>query len=203
MRRVRVHLRGSLRSIHNGPIEVVVHTAAEAIAAVCGQLPGFKPDANGYKRIRVKDHPTEASLYEDLAVDDLHIFPQVNGGKNSGFTQILVAAVLIAAVFVTMGGAAGLVAAGGALAAGTATFGQFLAVSLFMTGVSMAIGGLLAILMPAPSMDGPKAVEGSKYLGTPRSTVAIGTTIRVIYGERRVGFHILAVNVNARNYAPI
>lgn len=201
MKRVKVFLRGSLRKIHAEPIEVEVNTVAEAIEAVCGQLEGFKPDANGHKRVKIKDHPTEASLYEPISVDEIHIFPQLNGGKNGGWTQIIVSAVLITAAFF-IAGPAGMAAAGSAMAAGTATLAQFMAVSLFMVGISTGIGGLLTLLMPAPSMDTAKQDEASKYLGTPKTTVAIGTTIRVIYGFRRVGFHIIAVNVNARNYAP-
>jgi predicted phage tail protein len=199
MMRVRVHLRGSLRSIHDGVIEVVAETAAEAIDAVTSQLPGFKPDANGRKSIRVGGHPTEASLYEPLETTDLHLFPQMAGGKKVGVVQIVIGVVLIVATIFSMGGTAGFSGAYGAVLAGGGTFAQTLAVSVFMIGVSTAIGGLVSLLMPAPGTDSRKGQADSAYLGPGRPTVAIGTPIRVIYGFRRVAFHILAVNINASN----
>lgn len=200
-RRVKVHLHGSLRKIHPGPITVSASTAYEATELVTSQLPGFQPTAQGYKHIRLEGFLTEGSLREDLTVDELHIYPQLNGGKNGGFVQILVAAAMMAVLFV-VAGPAGIAASVSAVVAGTAGFGQVLVASLFMMSVSTAIGGLTALLFPQPTMNPGNNQEASKYLGVPSSTTKIGTTIRVIYGLRRVGFHYLSFNTNARSYKP-
>lgn len=197
---IEVHLHGSLRKIHPAPIRVAASTAAEAIELITSQLPGFQPTAQGYKHIRVEGYPSEAALRGPLQGDELHVYPQMNGGKNGGFTQILIGAALIAATVVTAGGFAGVAAAVSTTMAGTAGFGAMLTATVFMTGVSAVIGGLTTLLMPQPTMG--NAQEASKYLGVPSSTTKIGTTIRVIYGLRRVGFHYLAFNTNARNYNP-
>ena len=199
---INVHLHGSLRKLASGPIRVAAATAAEAIELITSQLPGFQPTAQGYKHIRVADYPTVEELHRPLKGEDLHIYPQMNGGKDQGFVQILIGAALIAATVVTAGGFAGVAAAVSTTMAGTAGFGAMLTATVFMTGVSTVIGGLVSLIMPQPTMNPGNAQEASKYLGVPSSTTKIGTTIRVIYGLRRVGFHYLAFNTNARNYTP-
>lgn len=200
-RRVTVHLHGSLRKIHAEPITIAASTAREAVELITTQLPGFQPTAQGYQHVRLEGFPTLDSLDQDLTVDEIHIYPQFNGGKNGGFTQILVAAAMIAVAFV-IAGPGGMAAAVSATIAGTATFGQLVAATLFMMSISTAIGGLIQLLFPQPSMNPGNDQEASKYLGVPSSTTKIGTTIRVIYGLRRVGFHYLSFNTNARNYNP-
>lgn len=199
---IEVHLHGSLRKIHPEPIRIFASTAAEALELLTSQLPGFQPTAQGYKHVRVEGFSSEQALREPLDQAELHVYPQMNGGKNGGFTQILVGAVLIAATIVTAGGFAGVAGAVGATMAGTAGFGAMLTATVFMTGVSMVMGGLVSLLMPQPSMSTSNSQEASKYLGSPSSTTKIGTTIRVIYGLRRVGFHFLSFQTNARNYSP-
>lgn len=199
---IEVHLHGSLRKIHPEPIRIFASTAAEALELITSQLPGFQPTAQGYKHVRVEGFSSEADLRQPLDQAELHIYPQMNGGKNQGFTQILIGAALIAATIVTAGGFAGVAGAVGATMAGTAGFGAMLTATVFMTGVSMVMGGLVSLLMPQPSLSQSNSQEASKYLGTPSSTTKIGTTIRVIYGLRRVGFHFLSFNTNARNYSP-
>lgn len=201
-RRVTIHLHGSLRKIHADPVPVYASSPAEALELVTCQLPGFQPTAQGYKHVRVEGFPSEAALRGDLLVDELHIYPQMNGGKNTGFTQILVGFAMIAATVITAGGFAGVAAAMSATMAGTAGFGAMLTASVFMMGVSTVIGGLTSLLMPQPTMSPGNAQEASKYLGGGGSTTKIGTTIRVIYGLRRVNFHYLSFSTSSRNYRP-
>lgn len=201
-RRLTIHLHGSLRKIHDEPISVYAETAAEALELVTCQLPGFQPTAQGYKHVRVEGYDTERALRDNLVSNELHIYPQMNGGKNQGFTQILIGVALIAATVVTAGGFGAVAAAVGATMTGAGGFGAMLTATVFMTGVSTVIGGLTTLLMPQPTMNPGNAQEASKYLGIPSSTTTIGTTIRVIYGLRRVGFHYLSFGTNARNYAP-
>lgn len=203
-RRITIHLHGSLRKLWPDPIEVVAATAHEALELVTPQIPGFQPTATGYKRVVVGGCDTYEDLHNPLSSDDLHIYPQLNGGKNGGVTQILVGVALVGLAFVTAGASlAGLGAAVSATMAGGATFGAVMSTTLFMIGVSTVIGGLVTLIMPQPSLgNNATEAEASKYLGVPQSTTKIGTLIRVIYGKRRVGFHYLSFNQNARNYRP-
>jgi predicted phage tail protein len=198
-KRIQVFLHGSLRKIHPEPIEISAGTAWQAIEMVTTQLPGFQPTAQGYKSIRVAGHPTVERLHDPLTDDELHIYPQISGGKNGGFVQVLVGVALIGITLITAGGAAGVATAiAGSMQAG-ATFGMVMTATAFMMGVSTVIGGIVTLLMPQPSMgNNATAQEASKYLGVPQSTTAIGTTIRVIYGMRRVGFHYLSFVQNAK-----
>lgn len=199
---INVHLHGSLRKIHPDPIRVGVSTAAEAIELITSQLPGFQPTAQGYKHIRVEGCSTLDDLHRPIEGDELHIYPQMNGGKNGGFTQILIGAALIGATIITGGGFAGIAAAVSTTMTGAAGFASMLQATVFMMGVSTVIGGLVSLVMPQPKMNPGNSQEASKYLGPPSSTTKVGTVIRVIYGLRRVGFHYLSFNSNARNYRP-
>jgi predicted phage tail protein len=191
MSRVRIILRGPLRDLHSGPIEVVARTAAEALEQL-GQIPGLRPDANGPKRLRVGGMPTQAQLHEPLEVEELHLFPQVNGGGNSGFIQVLIGIILIAVLVITVG-VAGI---GAALTAGAASTLTTLAIAtVFMIGVNLIIGGLMSMLFPQPELG--KQGKGSMYLGPPQSTTRIGTPIAVQYGRRKRGFHYLSYSMFA------
>lgn len=185
MRR-KIHLHGYLAKLHDGPIEVVTATVAEAIKLVSMQIKGFQPTAlGGYKRIQIVGCDTVESLFDASDLEDIHIFPQFNGGKRGGFLQIMIGAALVAASFIPGVGAI----------AGASAF-------LFSVGASVVLGGVLQ-MFNAPKRDTPNSFAGSgevarnHYLGPPRNTVAIGTRIPILYGRRKVGGHFLSVNVNA------
>lgn len=177
MRR-RIHLHGSLKKLHEGPIEVVAETVAEAIKFVTTQLPAFAPNAvDGYKRIKVAGFETFDSLFAPTDVEDIHLFPQLNGGKQGGFIQILIGAALIAASFIP-----GL---------------QFIAPLLLKVGIMLVLGGILQ-MFNQPKRDNTDAEQRkSHYLGSPRNTVDIGTRIPILCGRRRVGGHYLSFNISA------
>jgi predicted phage tail protein len=176
--RVKVQLHGSLKAIHPDPIYVNVDTAAEAVEAVTRQLEGFKPDANGRKRIRVVGFHTIEDLYADLKTEVLDIVPQLNGGKQGGFVQILLGAALVAASFFVPG-----------------IWSSF----LLSLGASMALGGIASLLAPAPEADKNKNIE-NRYLGAPGNTTKIGTRIPIVYGMDRVYGHYLSFDISALNY---
>lgn len=181
----RVHLHGALKKIHDGPIEVVADTVAEAIRLVSLQLPGFRPNAReGRKRVQVAGCDTIESLFDSgNALEDLHVFPQFSGGKRGGFLQILVGAALIAASFLPF-------------------VGPFFSSILLKVGAMLILGGVLQMFaVPPRDARGPSGSTGesnrSHYLGPPRNTVGIGTRIPILYGRRKVGGHLLSVNVSA------
>lgn len=173
----RVHLHGSLANIHQGPIEVIADTVAEAIRAVSKQLSGFSPNAiNGYRRVRVVGFESVESLFTYNDVEDVHLVPQFCGGKKGGFVQILIGAALVAASFIP---------------------GNPLAPLMLKVGALLIIGGLLQFFT-APARDKKDGAQNkSYYLGPPKNTVEIGTRIPILFGRRRIGGHYLSFNISS------
>lgn len=177
----RIHLHGSLKGIHPEPISINTATIAEAIKMVTAQLPGFRPDpVKGYRRVRaVGFESLESLLMVDTTSSDIHLYPQLNGGKQGGFIQIVIGAVLIAASFAVPGSMA------------------FLAPILFNLGAAMLLGGILSFFN-TPKRDKKDGEQNkSYYLGSPKNTVAIGTRIPILYGRRLVGGHYLSFDISS------
>jgi predicted phage tail protein len=184
MRR-RVYLHGALKKLHDGPIEVVATTVAEAVKLISLQLPGFRPNAiEGRKRIQVAGCETIESLFDsNNQLEELHFFPQLNGGKSGGFLQILVGAALVAASFIL-------------------PVGPLFAGILLKVGAMVVLGGVLQLFsVPARDATGPTGTVGeanrSHYLGAPQNTIGIGERIPILYGRRKVGGQLLSTNITA------
>ena len=176
MRR-RVYLHGSLKAIHPHPIEIEASTIAEAIRHVTLLLPGFRPNAKtGRRQIQAVGCKTVED-YFSVGDEEVHLLPAFHGGKNGGFLQIVIGAVLIAASFIP-------------------GIGQVLAPVLLKVGITMLLGGVLQLLT-APDRDRGGKQKKSQYLGSPRNTVDIGTRIPILYGRRKVGGHYLSFNISA------
>lgn len=192
--KVKVILHGYLKDLCQSGLEFSGATAAEVINGLCKQTKAFNVNFDQPKhRIKVVGFPTKDSLYAPLAVTELHLVPQMNGGKSGGFVQIVVGTVLIATAF-ALAGPAGLAAAGSFSAAGVT----------FSLGLSLVLGGLLQLISPAPKMDGSGNVqdpEGSKYLGSGQNTVAIGTRIPLLYGKHLIYGHFLSFDIDAVDVA--
>lgn len=181
-----IHLHGPFAYYHDGPIEVMGDTIAEIVEAVTRQVKGFDPDPiNGRKRISVVGYDTEESLYQDVSENELHIVPQMIGSKdNAVLTQIVLGSVLV----------------GVGLAMGTTGPGALLGSIAIKIGALMILGGLSQMLSPQPEADKSSDVSRTRYLGTPKNTVQIGTRIPILYGEDRVYGHYLSFDINAREF---
>lgn len=174
-------LHGPLKKLHDGPIEVVADTIAEAIKIVTSQIAGFAPNAvTGYKRLQVAGVDKLEDFFREDDREEIHLMPAFNGGKQGGFLQILIGAVLIAASFIP-----GL---------------QFMAPLLMKVGVMLLLGGILQLLSAPPRDRGQESIK-SHYLGSPKNTVAIGTRIPILYGKRKIGGHYLSFNISAVDVA--
>lgn len=181
----RVHLHGYFSKFHDGPVMIAGDTVAELVEGVTRQLEGFQPDPiKGRHRVKVAGFDTEEAIFSDLGpeVEDIHLVPQFNGGKNGGLLQILVGAALIGLSFIP-----GI----GALASGL----------LMKVGALALLGGLTQMLAPTPDSDS-QTQNRSNYLGTPKNTVKIGTRIPILYGRHRVYGHYLSFDINAIEYNP-
>ena len=184
--RRKIILHGYFAAFHDGPIEMVGDTVAELIEGVTRQVKGFLPDpVKGRHRIKVVDFDTEESLHIPLGADveEIHIIPQMSGGKKGGLLQILLGVVLVGV---------GLLLGAGSLMGGL----------LMKAGALAVLGGLTAMLAPKPEADGLSEQKRSHYLGAPKNTVAIGTRIPILYGRHRVFGHYLSFDINAIEYKP-
>src|SRR5690606_15604493 len=106
-------------------------------------------------------------------VTEIHLVPELSGGKSGGFVKIALGAVLIAASFAMTGPIL------------PALYGGISASAVFWGGVTLVLGGLLELISPAPKMDTKTSQdpEASKYLGTPQNTTRAGTRIPLLYGR--------------------
>lgn len=173
MARVTLTFHGYLKDLVSDTVEVYASTVKEAIELVTEQVAALAPNPiTGSHRVSVLDHDTIESLYKQIDSDtyDVHILPQLAGGK--GLWQIIVGVVLIGASILVPG----LGALGGIL---------------LSTGISLLAGGLLQLLYPQPKNDITNG-DGNRYLGVPKNTVAIGTPIPILYGRHKVYGHVLS-----------
>lgn len=168
-----------------GRIAVRARTVLEAIRIVFTQLAEEHPAAR--RRARALGWTDTARLVEPVEDDlEVHVVPEFLGGKDGGaFIQIGLGTVLTAA------GVALTVASGGA--------GSPLGVALMGMGVSMMLGGVIGLLMPAPETPKSKGDKSSNYLGTPGNTVASGTRIPIMYGRCQAYGHYLSFNIQAKD----
>jgi predicted phage tail protein len=182
MRR-RIHLMGPLAALHPGPIEVIAETVWDAIEAVSCQIKGLQPDPiRGRRVLQVVDYPTVEKLRTPDDVVDIFITPALLFGKEGGVIQTIIGTVLVVVGF--------------ALGGPTNPWGLF----FIQMGAGMIIGGLIQILTPQPQLGGANDEDvRSRYLPGIQNTVRIGTTKPLLLGRRRIGGHILSMNIDAKD----
>lgn len=197
--KIKVHLHGSLKELHDGPVELSGATVAEVINGLKRTLPGFANTAHSKRFVKVVGYEEEQELFLPLPanVNELHIVPAVmGGGGGGGFLKVVLGVVLVAVAFAMP-----------VLAPGLASFsfagGATIASMTLSLGVSLILGGVISLLSPAPDLGGGGNGEenNSKYLGAQQNTTQIGTRIPLPYGYNRIPGHFLSINVDAVDVA--
>jgi len=191
MARVKIVLHGYFKDLYDEEIYLEGNDVAEIINGFCKQTGAFDVGPNEEKHhVRVHGFDDEDSLYSPLPVDteELHLIPDIRGGKGGGFLKVVIGVVLIAAAILLppVGLAAGV------------TLNSI----VFGIGASLVLGGLLELLSPAPQVDTlpeNQDPEASKYLGADQNTVKIGTRIPLLYGKHQAFGHYLSFNVDAKD----
>lgn len=175
----RVHLHGSFKGFHDGPILIEASNIWDAVEAVTFQVQGFQPDCNGRKVIKVVGYDLVDDMKRlDVTTEDIHIMPAMSFGKDGGLIQTIVGVTLIVAGFLLP----------------TGPWTPY----LINAGIALALGGVMQMLSPQPQLSsGNEDSQRSKYLPSQQNTVAIGTTIPLLYGTYRVPGHILSLNIDA------
>lgn len=190
---IRVVLHGSLKDLWPHEIPPLdVSSAAEAIKALTVQLPVFRRKlGQELHRIAAVGFDTLEALFMPTDAKELHLVPQFAGGKRGGFFQILIGSALIALAIWNPAGAL----------AATAIANVTLQSMMFSIGAALLLGGVSQLLMPQPAREGTsnENVEGSKYLGSPGNTVAIGTRIPILFGTFKAFGHFVAFDIDAKD----
>lgn len=173
---------------------MAVNSPAEAIKALCVQIPGFERFLSNAKSrgiefavFRGKTNLAEKEL-GFAGGGDIRIAPIITGSKRGGALQTIIGAVLIVV---------GLVITGGTFGAG-APFGS----ALIMMGGSMVLGGVIQMLSPQAgglkTSAAPENTPGYAF-GSAKNTTASGNPVPLCIGERRWGGAIISAEIYAED----
>lgn len=188
-----IRLHGQLRQFGKS-FRLAVKSPAEAIKALCIQIPGFERFLSN-----AKSRGLEFAVFRDkrnigekelryCGAGDIRIAPVVVGSKRGGALQTIIGAVLIVV---------GLVITGGTFGAG-APFGS----ALIMMGGSMAIGGVIQMLSPQAkglkTSAAPENTPGYAF-GSAKNTTASGNPVSLCIGKRRWGGAIISAAIYAED----
>ncbi|MFL1500202.1 tail assembly protein [Pseudomonas sp. S191] len=187
---INFKLRGALRQFGKS-YPLAVRTPAEAVKALCVQIPGFERYLSNAKSrglefavFRDKRNIGESEL-NFSGTGDITIAPVITGSKRGGSLQTIIGSVLIAAAFVL-------------------SFTPFAAASpfLYQVGAAMAIGGIIQMLSPQAgglkTSAAPENTPGYAF-GSAKNTTASGNPVPLCYGKRRVGGAIISAAIYAED----
>jgi predicted phage tail protein len=174
---VQVRLHGQMGARFGRVHELAVETAAEAVHALCTQFPALRAwlrafDGPGF-RVRVGEG--EHAQWRDEATVTLRlghaqrvdIVPVIHGRKRNGWGQIILGAVVAVIGYFTSPYDGG---------------------STLSAGISIMLGGAIALLTPMPKGSDSKAKdEGSRQLNGPPNITSPGGPVPLIIGRMLVG----------------
>lgn len=187
---INFKLRGALRQFGKS-YPLAVRTPAEAVKALCVQIPGFERYISNAKSrglefavFREKRNISEKELNYN-GTGDITIAPVITGSKRAGSLQTIVGGLLIAAAYVL-------------------SFTPFAAASPFMysAGAAMSIGGIIQMLSPQAgglkTSAAPENVPGYAF-GSAKNTTASGNPVPLCIGHRRWGGAIISAAIYAED----
>jgi predicted phage tail protein len=122
-----------------------------------------------------------------LGSADLHIMPEISGGKRDG----LMKAILGVTLLVASGGSAAFLATP---IAGTMFGGATWAAAMGQVGLAMALAGVSSLLTPQSDSSGDD--EESFVMSGPKSSYGQGKAIQIIYGEIITGGMLISGGVD-------
>ncbi|MPQ85516.1 tail assembly protein [Pseudomonas sp. MAFF 730085] len=186
-------LYGQLRQFGRS-FRLAVRTPAEAIKALCVQIPGFERFISNAKSrgiefalFRGSKNLEEKELgFEGLG--DIRIAPVITGSKRAGVLQTIVGAVMIVAGIVVSGMSFGLAAPLGA--------------AMISGGIGLVAGGVIQLLSPQAgglkTSAAPENTPGYAF-GSAKNTTASGNPVPLCIGERRWGGAIISAAIYAED----
>ncbi len=185
-----IKLHGQLRQFGKS-YDLLVRTPAEAVKALCVQIPGFERFISNAKSrglvfavFRGKKNIGERELnYQGQG--DIIISPVICGSKRAGSLQTIIGAVLIVAgaVLSAFGGGA-------------------VGVPMMKMGAVLAVGGVVQMLSPQAgglsTSAAPENTPGYAF-GSAKNTTASGNPVPLCCGRRRVGGAIISAAIYAED----
>lgn len=180
-----IRLFGQLRSFGKS-FRLSVRTPAEAIKALCVQLPGFELFISNAKSrglefavFRGKKNISESEIgYQ--GVGDIIIAPVITGSKRAGILQTVVGVVLLAISYVF----------------------PVTAPYLAPAGIGLVAGGVIQMLSPQAgglkTSAAPENTPGYAF-GSAKNTTASGNPVSLCYGRRRWGGAIISAAIYAED----
>jgi predicted phage tail protein len=178
-----VKLYGQLRQFGKS-YQLAVRTPAEAVKALCVQIPGLERFISNAKSRGLvfavflgKKNIRERELnYQGQG--DIIIAPVILGSKRAGILQTIVGAVLIVLSPFTNG-------------------------ATLAPGLALAAGGVIQMLSPQAtsgikSSAAPENTPGYAF-GSAKNTTASGNPVPLCYGKRRVGGAIISAAIYAED----
>lgn len=182
-----IKLYGALRQFGHS-FRLSVRSPAEAIKALCVQIPGFERFISNAKSRGVEFAIFRGSKNlkeKELGYGgdgDIRIAPIITGSKRAGILQTIVGAILIVA---------------GAFLS-TTPFGA----PLIGAGIAMVAGGVIQMLSPQPkglkTSAAPENTPGYAF-GSAKNTTASGNPVPLCIGKRRVGGAIISAAIYAED----
>ncbi|MCK3852701.1 tail assembly protein [Pseudomonas sp. W2Jun17] len=178
-----IRLGGLLRQFGK-EYRLSIRSPAEAIKALCVQIPGFERFLSNAKSrglefavFRGKKNIGEGELgFQGRGV--IRVVPVVTGSKRSGLLQTIVGAILIAVSFIP----------------------GFQV--LMPVGLGLVAGGVIQMLSPQASglktSAAPENTPGYAF-GSAKNTTASGNPVPLCYGKRRVGGAIISAAIYAED----
>ena len=180
-----IRLFGQLRSFGKS-YRLSVRTPAEAIKALCVQLPGFELFISNAKSrglefavFRGKKNISESEIgYQGEG--DIIIAPVITGSKRAGILQTVVGVVLLAISYVF----------------------PVTAPYLAPAGIGLVAGGVIQMLSPQAgglkTSAAPENTPGYAFGGA-KNTTASGNPVSLCYGRRRWGGAIISAAIYAED----
>ncbi|AMW64492.1 tail assembly protein (endogenous virus) [Pseudomonas phage phiAH14a] len=178
-----IRLGGLLRQFGK-EYRLSIRSPAEAIKALCVQIPGFERFLSNAKSrglefavFRGKKNIGEGELgFQGRGV--IRVVPVVTGSKRAGLLQTIVGAILIAVSFIP----------------------GFQV--LMPVGIGLVAGGVIQMLSPQASglktSAAPENTPGYAF-GSAKNTTASGNPVPLCYGKRRVGGAIISAAIYAED----
>ncbi|MCX2891609.1 tail assembly protein [Pseudomonas sp. DCB_BI] len=187
-----VLLYGKLRRFGRS-FRLSVRSPAEAIKALCIQVPGFerfiansKAEGLEFAIFRGARNLEEKELGFG-GTGDIRIAPVITGSKRAGLLQTIIGVAIVALAWWNPLGWS----AATALAVG-------------MGGGSMAVGGVIQMLSPQAqglTMSGSPENLPSYAFGSAKNTTASGNPVPICIGKRRWGGAIISASIEAQDKA--
>ena len=176
-----IRLHGQLRQFGKS-FRIAVKSPAEAVKALCVQLPGFERFLSNAKSrgmefavFRGKKNISDGELgYQGRG--DIKIVPVIVGSKRAGILQTIVgAALLVASIWFP---------------------------ALAPAGIAMVAGGVIQMLSPQAgglkTSAAPENTPGYAF-GSAKNTTASGNPVSLCYGRRRWGGAIISAAIYAED----